>query len=137
MEHTPVTLPQWAQKAQFINLTTFRRNGQAVPTPVWFVAHEGRLYVMTNIQSGKAKRIRATGRARVAPSDVRGNPLGEFVEARARPVEDESLRRALDAAFDRKYGIQRKIISLVANLRARQTGDPMYFIELELLDAPR
>lgn len=137
MEHTQVTLPPWAQKAQFINLTTFRRNGQAVPTPVWFVAHEGRLYVMTNIQSGKAKRIRATGRARVAPSDVRGNPLGEFVEVRARPVEDESLRRALDAAFDRKYGIQRKIISLVANLRARQTGDPMYFIELELLDTPR
>jgi PPOX class probable F420-dependent enzyme len=53
---------------RYINLTTFRKSGIAVPTPVWFVVHEGRLYVFTAAQSGKAKRLRANGRALVAPS---------------------------------------------------------------------
>ena len=126
-------LPEWAQKAQYINLTTFRKNGQAVATPVWFVAHNGRLYVMTNVNSGKAKRIRANGKARVAPSDARGQPLGEFLPARARPVDNPALRQVIEAAFDRKYRWQRHLIRLVANLRAQRTGDPTYLIELELL----
>ncbi len=126
-------LPEWAYHAQYINLTTFRRNGQAVATPVWFVVHNGRLYVMTNADSGKAKRIRANGQAQVAPSDVRGRPLGEFLPARARPVEDISLRQVVEAAFDRKYRWQRRLIRLVAALRARKTGDPTYLIEIELL----
>lgn len=56
-------LPEWAYRSQYINLTTFRRNGQAVATPVWFVALNGRLYISTNVNSGKAKRIRANGKA--------------------------------------------------------------------------
>ncbi len=132
MEPATTLLPQWTGKAQFINLTTFRRNGQAVPTPVWFVVYHERLYVITEEQSGKAKRIRANGKAQVAPSDVRGTPLGQFFEARARVVQEESLRRAVDEAFDRKYGLQRKFIELVARLRARKSGDPTCIIELEL-----
>jgi hypothetical protein len=53
----------------YINLTTFRKIGQEVPTPVWFAEMDGKLYVFTGAQTGKAKRIRANGRARVAPSD--------------------------------------------------------------------
>ncbi|WP_299024267.1 PPOX class F420-dependent oxidoreductase [uncultured Thermanaerothrix sp.] len=126
-------LPEWVHRAQYINLTTFRRNGQAVATPVWFVALNDRLYVMTNVNSGKAKRIRANGKALVAPSDVRGRPLGEFWPARARPIDDAQLLQEVEAAFDRKYRWQRRIIRLVAGLRARSTGDPSYVIELELL----
>jgi PPOX class probable F420-dependent enzyme len=136
MEQTSVSLPEWTRKARYINLTTFRRNGQAVPTPVWFVVYEGRLYVTTSEQSGKVRRIRANGRAQVAPSDVFGKPLGAFVQARARVVQDESLlRRAVDAAFDRKYGLQKKFMGLVARLSSRQSGDSTCFIELEL-DSP-
>lgn len=126
-------LPEWAYRSQYINLTTFRRNGQAVATPVWFVALNGRLYISTNVNSGKAKCIRANGKALVAPSDVRGRPLGEFLPARARPVEDARLRQEVEAAFDRKYRWQRWLIRLVAGLRARKTGDPTYLIEIELL----
>ena len=135
MEQTSVSLPEWTRKARYINLTTFRRNGQAVPTPVWFVVHEGRLYVTTSEQSGKVRRIRANGRAQVAPSDLRGTPLGEFVQARACVVQDESLRRAVDAAFDRKYGLQKKFFGLMARLRSPQSEDLTCFIELEL-DSP-
>jgi hypothetical protein len=85
---------EWLERGQFINLTTFRKNGQAVATPVWFVWHEERVYVFTQEQSGKVKRIRANGRAIIAPSDVRGNPLGEFVPARGRVLRDEEKNQA-------------------------------------------
>jgi PPOX class probable F420-dependent enzyme len=39
-------------------LTTFRKNGEAVPTPVWFAESDGKLYIYTANSSGKVKRIR-------------------------------------------------------------------------------
>ena len=117
---------------RYINLTTFRKSGIAVPTPVWFVVHEGRLYVFTAAQSGKAKRIRANGRALVAPSDARGHPLGEFVPARARPVGEPELIRRLEQAFQKKYTWQRRLLSLFSRWARRRAGKPI-LIELELL----
>jgi len=92
----------------YINLTTFRKTGQEVPTPVWFVEMDGKLYVFTGAQTGKAKRIRANGRARVAPSDGRGKPLGEFIPKRGRFVADPEIIRRADELYKRKYGFQRR-----------------------------
>src|SRR5215475_5734543 len=74
------------QNRKYINLETFRKNGQGVRTPVWFAGEplEGvpeKLYVYSTADSGKAKRIRKSGRARVAPCDVRGNVQGDWIEA--------------------------------------------------------
>jgi Pyridoxamine 5'-phosphate oxidase. len=114
---------------RYINLTTFRRDGRAVATPVWFVMHEGRLYVYTEAASGKAKRVRANGQAQIAPSDVRGRPLGPFVPAGARQVREEALRTRLEEAFRHKYGWQYRLFALVAALLRR--GEHV-FIELTL-----
>jgi len=116
---------------KYINFTTFRKNGQAVPTPVWFVVRDGRLYVSTGEQTGKARRIRANGRAQVAPSDARGNPLGEFVPARARQIDDPQVIRQVEAAFRKKYGWQRRLLSVLSLLGRRRTSTPA-IIELEL-----
>ena len=51
--------------AQYINLTTFRKSGVAVATPVWFAEHAGTLYVETTASTGKVKRIRHTSRATI------------------------------------------------------------------------
>jgi len=114
---------------RYINLTTFRRDGRAVATPVWFVVHEGRLYVYTEATSGKAKRVRANGQAQIAPSDVRGRPLGPFVPAGARQVREEALHTRLEEAFRHKYGWQYRLFALVAALLRR--GEHV-FIELTL-----
>jgi PPOX class probable F420-dependent enzyme len=114
---------------RYINLTTFRRDGRAVATPVWFVVHEGRLYVYTEAASGKAKRVRANGQAQIAPSDVCGRPLGPFVPAGARQVREEALRTRLEEAFRHKYGWQYRLFALVAALLRR--GEHV-FIELTL-----
>ena len=76
---------------KYINLETFRKNGNGVRTPVWFAGEpvDGppeKVYVYSTSDSGKAKRIRNDGRARVAPCDVRGNVQGDWIEARAEIV---------------------------------------------------
>ena len=57
---------------KYISLETYRKNGQAVRTPVWFADSDGQLYVYTLADAGKAKRLRNDPRARIAPCDMRG-----------------------------------------------------------------
>ena len=71
-------------KARYLSLTTFRRDGRAVATAVWFVPDGDRLLVLTGATSGKVKRLRNDARVLVAPSDMRGRPNAGAVEATAR-----------------------------------------------------
>lgn len=71
-------------RQRYISLTTYRRDCRAVATPVWFVLDGTRILVWTDEASGKAKRIRATGRASVAPSDARGKLTGPPFDAKGR-----------------------------------------------------
>ena len=90
---------------QYALLTTFRRSGEAVPTPVWFgVGDDGKLYIRSERDTGKVKRIRNDGRVRVAPSNFRGKPLGPPVEGQARilpPEEEERAERAIQSNYGR------------------------------------
>lgn len=93
---------------QFISLTTYRKNGEAVATPVWFVDVGNKLYVMTMRVSGKAKRIAQTPRVTIAACDRAGALLGERRDAIARIV-DEDERAIADAMVTQKYGEQKKM----------------------------
>jgi PPOX class probable F420-dependent enzyme len=66
------------------NLTTFRKSGEPVVTPVWYVVLDGKLYVRTGANAGKVKRIRNNPRVSLAPATVRGKQTGPESEARAR-----------------------------------------------------
>ena len=88
-----------------INLTTFRKSGDAVPTPVWFVVLEDKLYVRTEAGSGKVKRIRNNERVELAPSTVRGKIVGPTTVAEARvlgPGEENLAGKAMEL-LGRKY----------------------------------
>ena len=52
---------------KYIALETFKKNKQAVKTPVWFVIHNGVIYVITREKTGKVKRIKNNPRVRIAP----------------------------------------------------------------------
>jgi hypothetical protein len=69
---------------KYVCLTTFRKNGLGVNTPVWFAEQAGRLYVKTRNDSGKYKRIRNNPRVRVAPCTMRGKITGPEFPAKAR-----------------------------------------------------
>lgn len=105
---------------KYINLTTYRKSGKAVPTPVWFVELDNELFVFTGSSTGKAKRIRANGRASVAPSDARGNPLQEFIPMQASFVTDAVMIKRADQLYQQKYGLQRKLMNWLNLLRGRK-----------------
>ena len=79
------------QGQKYINLETFRKNGQGVRTPVWFAGEpeQGaaeKLYAYSTGDSGKAKRTRNNPRVRVAPCNASGKVLGEWIDAVAEIV---------------------------------------------------
>jgi len=102
-------LSQFAGR-RYIALETFRRNGEGVRTPVWFAEQGGKLYVWTISESAKAKRIRNNPRVRVNPSSVRGQPKGNWIEAKARLIGPEASAPIIDL-IRKKYGFQFWIIS--------------------------
>jgi uncharacterized protein len=87
---------------KYISLETFKKNGQGVKTPVWFVLRNDAFYVYTEADSWKVKRIRNNPRVRVAVCNVRGVVRGEWLDATASFVEGEE-RLAADKLLDRKY----------------------------------
>ncbi len=91
-------------RASYVLLTTFRKTGAPVPTPVWAVRSGDELLVWTNPTAGKVKRIRNSGRVEVAPCTMRGKPLGRSIDAVARLLSDEEIRLLLGLLV-RKYGV--------------------------------
>src|SRR5689334_1748909 len=91
---------------EFALLTTFRKNGEAMPTTMWFDHDLGKLYMITSDTVGKIKRIRNNGRVLVAPCDVRSKVLGEQIEAYARelpPAQHEYANAVLASKYGEQY----------------------------------
>jgi PPOX class probable F420-dependent enzyme len=103
---------------RYIALTTYRRDGRPVTTPVWAAPLNGNLYVVTARSTGKVRRLRATDRVRFAPSNMNGRRiLGAWHEGSGRVVEDEQRRGEALAALQRKYGWQMSLAMLINRLR--------------------
>jgi PPOX class probable F420-dependent enzyme len=106
-------------KHQYANLFTYRKNGEAVKTPVWFGMSGGKVYVMTIEGSGKVKRIRNNGRVLIGPSDQRGTPRGDTIDGVARVLGPEEVEVAKEA-LDRKYGLIKAAFDFFMNIRGTQ-----------------
>ena len=107
------------EQHRYMALSTFRRSGAEVATPVWFAAAGGRLYVFTAGDSGKVKRLRHSSRARVAPSDARGRVQGTWRDATARLVSEPAAIERAHAALRAKYGWQMWLTDLFSRLAGR------------------
>lgn len=106
---------------QYLSLETFRKSGVGVATPVWFAqAGDGTIYITTQANAGKVKRIRNNGRVRIAPSDVRGNLLGDHYDAHARIITDPDEAKRANRHLNRKYGLMYLAFTLPARLRGRK-----------------
>jgi PPOX class probable F420-dependent enzyme len=110
---------------KYISLETFKKNGQSVKTPVWFVRHENALYVYTEADSWKIKRIRNNPRVRVAVCSMRGDVTGPWLDGTASLVEGDE-RVAADRLLDRKY-VLKTILNVLSRLSRR--GRAMIRIE--------
>jgi len=102
------------QDSKYVNVETFRKNGQGVRTPVWFAGEPEngapeKVYVYSTADSGKAKRIRNNGRARVAPCDARGNLRGDWMDARGEIVSGEEAEHGM-RLLNKKYSPWKKLL---------------------------
>jgi PPOX class probable F420-dependent enzyme len=95
---------------KYINLETYRKNGQGVRTPVWFIEDDdgGILYVRTSDDSGKYKRIRNNPSVQLAPCNIRGSIKGDWVKGEARITGEEEKLKALKM-LEKKYGMMYKM----------------------------
>ena len=100
------------ENQSYLNLETFRKSGLGVKTPVWFVEDGGILYVRTMSSSGKVKRIRNNSLVRVVPAGGRGDPRGEWVDARA-ALADEARAEQVNKLMKRKYGVQKNMFDML------------------------
>lgn len=101
---------------RYIRLITFRRSGEEVPTPVWFVMHDDSVYVETGDQSGKAKRVRRDPRVTITPCTPWGSPSGSAIPAIARDLGPTPPAHVQDA-FLRRYSMLQRLRDLILRRR--------------------
>ena len=112
---------------KYLNLETFKKNGQGVKTPVWFAAEplvtldssDAKLYVYTIGASGKVKRIRNHPRVNVAPCDMRGGLRGQWVPAWAEIVSGAEAQHGMKL-LNRKYAPWKQFLDFFAMFRKRE-----------------
>jgi PPOX class probable F420-dependent enzyme len=103
---------------KYILLTTFKRDGTPVATPVWSVPLDGGSFgFWTSSGSGKAKRLAHTERVTVQPCDARGKVKDGTAptDATARLVSGEELAE-IRRKVTEKYGFMTKITKLLGKI---------------------
>ena len=101
---------------KYINLETYRKNGQAVQTPVWFVIEGDVIYIRTDKNSGKIKCARNNPHVRITPCNARGQPKGEWIDGEAR-IASWSESQWANQLLKQKYGLQGKLIRMFNKIR--------------------
>jgi len=96
-------------REKYIALTTFRKTGEAVATPMWFADSFGTIYVESGANAGKLKRIRHTARVALAPCTFSGKVTGSAIEGKARILTESQEIRAAKVAMSKKYGLMRSL----------------------------
>jgi PPOX class probable F420-dependent enzyme len=105
---------------KYINLETYRKNGQAVQTPVWFVIDGRTLYIRTDMSSGKVKRAKNNPRVRISnltPCNIRGQPKGKWMDGEMRMASITSESEMASQLLNKKYGMKGRIIRTFNRLR--------------------
>lgn len=146
MARSTTTLPSGdafdrVRDAKYVLLTTFKRDGSAVPTAVWAVPlgtpDSRALRIWTQRRTGKVKRVRAGSRAgagarvQIAPCTRTGKPTGETVEAVASLLGSVGTLETIEGLRTR-YGFMARLLTR----RAQKRPDDSIGIEVTLPSAP-
>ncbi|HZU49757.1 MAG TPA: PPOX class F420-dependent oxidoreductase [Mycobacterium sp.] len=116
-------------KTRQIVLVTFKRSGEAMPSPVNYGVADGKLYVRTDASTGKVRRIRNNPRVVVVPSGLRGKPRGQPVAGVAR-ILPESERAHANEAIAANWSLPMKVLERSLDKSAEAFGMPIAYIEI-------
>ncbi|NUR79144.1 MAG: PPOX class F420-dependent oxidoreductase [Dermatophilaceae bacterium] len=100
---------------RFVLLTTYRRSGEPVATPVWVLPDAGAAIVSTPEGAGKLKRIQHNPNVTLQPCDRRGNvdPGSPVVEGTTEIIRDSAASEAVNRRLLRKYGAEFRIFMAI------------------------
>ncbi len=104
-------------KEPYVSLRTFKKNGDAVDTPIWFAIDNGKIYGYTNADAWKVKRMRNTPRVEVAPCEMRGKVTGEFASGTAIVLANDQLKY-VHGILNRKYTWKKRIFEAIGAIPA-------------------
>ena len=108
-----------------VRLTTFRRDGTPVPTPVWLVRDGDHLLVITSPSTGKVKRIRHTPRVLLAPCDMRGRVEDgvQDVAGTAEILTERADVAHVRSLIKKRYGFPYTVALLLQRLRGMSVDE--------------
>lgn len=98
---------------KYISLETYRKNGQSVKSPVWFVIENDLLYVITRSQTGKVKRLKNNLQVKFALCTIKGKVTGEWISGTAKILDENQTKEAVKMR-DKKYGFMAKIAKFLS-----------------------
>lgn len=111
-------------RGKYALLVTYKRDGTPVPTPVWFARDHHKLYIWTEINAYKAKRLRNDNRALLAPCTARGIPTGNPVAAKGRVLSEAWEREHAAAVIKSSWGLGRRLLE-----RASRPVTEVHYLE--------
>lgn len=118
----PMTALGDVATAKYVLLTTYRKDGTPVSTPVWGVARDDKLYVWTETESWKVKRLRRNPAVTVQACDMRGKTTrGNLVKGSARLLDAAETER-VRGWVRRKYWLTAPLLVLASNLTRGKAG---------------
>jgi len=97
-------VPEGIARSKYVSLTTYRKDGTAVAAPVWQATSGDRMYIVSDADAWKVKRIRRDSRVRVTVCDFRGRIAegAPTAEGTAHLLDEDGTRTAR-ALVARKY----------------------------------
>jgi uncharacterized protein len=103
------------ETGKYINIQTYKKNGQAVSTPVWFIRKDNKIYFRTSRKSGKFKRIKNNNNVKFALCNISGKIKGEWHNGLAKI--DPDINRLIFARINEKYGIVAHIMNVFYKIK--------------------
>lgn len=107
------------QKANYLSFATYRKSGVEVATPVWFAEEDDVFYIFSAGDAGKVKRLRNSGRSRIASCTATGRVTGNWVDTEAEVLDNAGDTAEALAALRRKYGWQMLLTDFLSTLSGK------------------
>jgi PPOX class probable F420-dependent enzyme len=104
---------------RYLSVTSFKRDGTGVATPVWIVSDRRRLFAFTDLHSAKVRRIRRNPRVLIASCRVDGKLRGERVPARVELLTDTAELERVRKLLVERYAISYRVVMLFYRLGRR------------------
>lgn len=113
-----MSLLEQLESEKYISVETFRKSGDGVKTPVWFVIRDETIFVITRDQTGKFKRLKNNTKVNVAICSMRGDVKSEWSSGIATILADEQVKK-VSKWRDKKYGF----LSRLAKFASKTKGE--------------